>query len=153
MDWGPVTDPGGGSGGDRIAIGLCCLALLFVSLVVAVGVWPRSNGAIALSQLPPGVTAHVDHDRSIFLVRSARDVRAFLADARYRPEDELWWCPIEHAFIGSPAGGLFDESGRKISGPARSGLVRLGVDVSGGRVSVDLDDRTTSMESDRGTSG
>jgi nitrite reductase/ring-hydroxylating ferredoxin subunit len=96
------------------------------------------RAALALSNVPEGVSVH-DADGEVFwLVRDGGSVTAFANDAQHIEGEGLWWCPSVTTFMGPDHGEQFDRTGRRDGGPARAGLDRFPVEISGGAVTVDL---------------
>ena len=119
---------------------------LKIGLIVAVplailGAWAFRN---ATSPWEVAVRADVLRERQVvyrpeleaFIVWTGEEVLALSSDASHLPGDRVLYCESSGMFLG-PHGESFDRLGRYFGGPARRGIDRMEVHLSGGFVFVD----------------
>jgi Rieske Fe-S protein len=98
----------------------------------------RWRVAIALKDLPEGVSTRRIHGTPVFLVRRGDKVTTFLTNMHHIPgETVLFWCPAQKQFQSPTHGETFDRTGAVVGGPAFSGLDRLPTTVEGDVAHVD----------------
>jgi hypothetical protein len=127
----------------RALVGACALLVALPLVLVAMRseTGPTSSPpgvhVLDLGDIPQGVTLQRLGDDSVFVRRDEREILAFAVDARHLPGEELWWCPVQRVFTSPQHGESFDADGKLIFGPARGGMLRFDVQVTGDRITID----------------